>query len=55
MRYIQREIDKRTSIKDVVKRLEGLQAVQLYGNVIGMWNVGEIDLLIKSRLGFGLK
>ena len=36
MRCIQRELDKRPSMKDVVKRLEGLQAVQLYGNVVGM-------------------
>ena len=33
MRCIQIELDKRPSMKDVVKRLEGLQAVQLYGNV----------------------
>ena len=32
----QRELDKRPTMKDVVKRLEGLQAVQLYGNVVGM-------------------
>ena len=36
MRCIQRELDKRPSMKDVVKRLEGLQAVQLHGNVVGM-------------------
>ncbi|KAK7831935.1 hypothetical protein CFP56_026963 [Quercus suber] len=36
MRCIQRELDKRPTMKDVVKRLEGLQAVQLYGNVVGM-------------------
>ena len=36
MRCIQSELDKRPSMKDVVKRLEGLQAVQLYGNVVGM-------------------
>ncbi|KAK7821118.1 putative serine/threonine-protein kinase pbl16 [Quercus suber] len=34
MRCIQRELDKRPTMKDVVKRLEGLQAVQLYGNSI---------------------
>ena len=54
MRCIQRELDKRPSMKDVVKRLEGLQAVQLYGN---SWNVkcGGDRLAHKSRLGFGLK
>ncbi|KAF3942919.1 hypothetical protein CMV_030473 [Castanea mollissima] len=36
MRCIQRELDKRPTMKDVVKHLEGLQAVQLYGNVVGM-------------------
>lgn len=36
MRCIQIELDKRPSMKDVVKRLEGLQAVQLHGNVVGM-------------------
>nr|POE50229.1 putative serine/threonine-protein kinase pbl12 [Quercus suber] len=36
MRCIQRELDKRPSMKDVVKHLEGLQAVQLHGNVVGM-------------------
>ena len=36
MRCIQRELDKRPTMKDVVKLLEGLQAVQLYGNVVGM-------------------
>ena len=31
LRCIQRELDKRPSMKDVVKRLESLQAIQLYG------------------------
>ncbi|KAK7841007.1 putative serine/threonine-protein kinase pbl10 [Quercus suber] len=39
MRCIQRELDKRPSMKDVVKRLEGLQAVQLHGNVVGIFMV----------------
>ena len=36
MRCIQMELDKHPSMKDFVKRLEGSQVVQLYGNVVGM-------------------
>ncbi|XP_075657572.1 putative serine/threonine-protein kinase PBL9 [Castanea sativa] len=48
MRCVQMELDKRPSMKDVVKHLVGSQVVQLYNNVVGMRNMGEINLLVSQ-------